>query len=814
MSSPSTTNQRRPRSTIAPETPTSTHAVQLEFPLLLACFFLSGLAALVYQTAWMRQFAVVFGTSELAIATVLSAYMAGLAAGSTLAGRFLKRLRRPVLAYGILEFLIAAGALLVPVGLRIARWLQVLTLGGQPAPPDAGGWMQPALYVATTFVVLFLPTACMGATLPLLTSHAVRRQDQIGSRVGLLYAFNTLGAVFGTLIAGFLLLPALGLFRTTLCGVFVNMLVFGVAFLLARLNSADRADPGTASASVSDDQVATTNRRSPATRAPAEDRAPVVHWYRGTGWLLPMMLVSGMVSFTYEVLWSRLLGHLIGGSVHAFATMLATFLTGITFGSMIASRLAWSRHSGLLGFLIAQCGTALFSMLTYAILDFLPEWIHSQPSSGPISPIATAVRCSLVLLPSTLFIGATFPFAVRAMTETPEEAGPISARVYAWNTVGGVIGAVLAGFIIVPELQFAGTAQLAIGVNLLLATCALWLLTDRLPLRVGALAGLLMYAAIYHPGIPYRILTASTFQYDTRLPERVKYLGVGRSSTVMVKQESLIYRVSNNGLPEAVISPKGTPPIGREVHLWLSALPLLARPDAESMLVIGFGSGGAAQSIPQTVRDIDVIELEPLIIEANREMAPFRANDPLSDPRVNVIINDARGALALTDKRYDIIISQPSHPWTAGASHLYTREFMQSASDHLTEDGVYLQWMNSQFIDGSLFKALGQTLLDVFPYVRLYMPGTEELLFIASAAPMDIERQLWQSRDENGLYPFLTGDPDRLTAYETMGINGVNDIAASLVLDTEGLRRVCAGTRSRRTTRTGWRLPRRTTGRP
>ncbi len=150
---------------------------------------------------------------------------------------------------------------------------------------------------------------------------------------------------------------------------------------------------------------------------------------------------------------------------------------------------------------------------------------------------------------------------------------------------------------------------------------------------------------------------------------------------------------------------------------------------------------------------------------------------------MNIIINDARGALALTDKRYDIIISQPSHPWTAGASHLYTQEAMQIAADHLTDTGVYLQWMNAQFIDPSLFRSLGKTLLSVFPHVRLYMPGTDELLFVASAAPLDIERQLWQS-----------GEPIRSSpeAYHIIGVNGVNDLAAALVLDTPGLDRLCA----------------------
>ena len=180
-----------------------------------------------------------------------------------------------------------------------------------------------------------------------------------------------------------------------------------------------------------------------------------------------------------------------------------------------------------------------------------------------------------------------------------------------------------------------------------------------------------------------------------------------------VGQSSLFYVLTNNGLPEALVAPKGAPTLGLQLHQWLTALPLLARPAAESMLVIGFGSGGAVEIIPRSPsEEVDVIELEPLVIEANRRCAELRRFDPLANERINVVMNDARGALSLTDRQYDIVVSQPSHPWTAGASHLYTREFMELVRDHLTEEGVFLQWMNTSFVDDELFKTLGSTLLE------------------------------------------------------------------------------------------------------
>ena len=206
----------------------------LIFAGVIACFFLSGLAALLYQTAWLRQFSLVFGTSELAVATVLAAYMGGLALGSAIAGRYAGRVTRPVLVYGILEAGIALSALAVPLLLLAARGLYAAILGDQPAPPDAATIGQPVFYLLVAFVVLAIPTGFMGATLPLLIRYAVRTDAEVGPRVALLYAINTAGAVCGTVIAAFALLPALGLNRTVWVGVAVNVLVFFIAAALAR----------------------------------------------------------------------------------------------------------------------------------------------------------------------------------------------------------------------------------------------------------------------------------------------------------------------------------------------------------------------------------------------------------------------------------------------------------------------------------------------------------------------------------------------------------------------------------------------------
>ncbi len=736
---------------------------------VIACFLLSGFAALLYQTAWLRQFSIVFGTSEIAVATVLAAYMGGLALGSAIAGRYLHRITRPVLVYGILEAGIAISALAVPFLLGAASAVYVFFMGGQPAPPDSSGMGQSFFYLTVAFIVLAIPTGFMGATLPLLIRHAVRTEKQIGSRVALLYAVNTGGAVLGTIVAGFFLLPALGLQGTVWVGVAVNGLVFLIAWGLAR-----HLKP------LPDMQSAETGQRlgrtgfindciRPLLRRPVNFQS--VFLQQGA-WILPIMAVSGANAFMYEVLWTRLLNHVLGGSIYAFATMLASFLTGITIGSAVAGRFAATRAQAITSFTVAQVAIAVFSVVVYT-------WIEQLvPQTRGL--LEHAFFAAMVMLPSTIFIGATFPLAVRILSKRPEDAGECTANIYAWNTVGAIAGAILAGFFIIPAMGFEGTIRLAVLMNLGLALLVGILISSRQTLYAGISTACLVVAlVIYQPQRPAIFIKTSPIDTQEYKDARELFFAVGRSSTVYLMQTGGSFLLRTNGLPEASMYAKGSPPV-RHSQKWLASLPVVARPDAESMLIVGFGGGMALEGVPPSIRDVDVIELEPEVINANRVIGDIRAFNPLTDPRVNIVINDARNALRLTTKKYDIIVSQPSHPWTAGASHLFTREFIGLARQHLNDSGIFLQWMNSQFADESLLRSLAATLLAEFEFVRLYQPDATVLFFLASQSPVGIEQQLAR-----------TGRPlsDNLSHYSLMGMNSLEDILVTLTMDEEGVRR-------------------------
>jgi spermidine synthase len=742
--------------------------------LLCACFALSGTAALIYQTAWTRQFAIVFGTSELAVATVLAAYMGGLALGALLAGKFLPRVQRPVLAYALLELGIALGAMfVVPWLLAASDSVLIACFGGQDAPPDGGHAATTLFYLAGSFLALALPTTLMGATLPMLARYAVTDEARIGRRVGMLYAINTAGAVVGALLTAFALLPLLGLQHTIWFAAALNALVFLLAAALAA-----RVSPPKPAKGYSDDPSAAA--------APPALRFPTFTRTQGPGWVLPIMLFAGAVAFFQEVLWSRMLAHIVGSSVYAFGVMVASFLTGIALGAALGAALGRDRRRAAQTLAAMLIVAAAAAAAAYLILEhLLPEKtgvLQNIRHFGPVALPMNAFLAALLLLPMTLAIGSTYPLAVRVLARDAGDAAPASARVYAWNTVGAILGSLAAGFVLIPLLKYEGSIRAAVCASALLGIAALWVLVplNRIYCACATLVALATCASFW-PAPPMQLLKTSPLNVGA--DGRVLYYDIGRSASVVMLAQDGGFALRTNGLPEALVDGPGSVP-RFSGEFWLSPLAVIARPQARDMLVVGFGGGVVIEGVPPSVQRIDVIELEPKVIEANRRIAALRRRDPLGDPRVHVIVNDARGALRLTNHRYDAIVSQPSHPWTAGASHLYTREFMQLAHDHLQPNGVFVQWMNVIFMDEDLLRSLTATLLNVYQNVRVYRPDPNTLVFLASDAPLELESQV-----------ALTGLPlrDAPGHYARFGINNAEDLVAALVLDTDGAKSMAVG---------------------
>ncbi|HIF92196.1 MAG: fused MFS/spermidine synthase [Myxococcales bacterium] len=727
--------------------------MDLRFALLLVCFFISGFAALLYQTAWTREFAFLFGTSELAVVAVLGAYMGGLAAGAAIAARFVKRLTRPVLAYGLLELGIAIGALCVPFLIQAVQAAYLALAGGLDAPPETMSLTTALFHLLGAFIVLAPCTTLMGATLPLLARYAVSEDKQVGPRIGILYAVNTFGAIAGTLVAAFVFLPLFGLRQTVYIGVAGNGLVFLAAAALARSVAASRT---------------ATDESEDAAHA---ERRPHFHW------ILPAMTISGAVSFVYEVLWTRLLGQVLGGSTAAFASMLSSFLLGIALGSAIASRFAKTREQAAIGFAVSQLGIGILAWVAFRAADLLPDLARAVGAS-PSAPAAGAAAAGIILLPVTLCIGATFPFGVRLLARDASDAASVSGRVYAWNTVGSIIGAILAGFVLLPELGLENTAIVGVITSLGLALATASSIHPRPSFVVGAAVVSLLFAAIVRLPTPTNLLLHSALS-GRRTPGELYYLGVGRSATVTVVETAHGWRLLTNGLPESGVDRAEEPDRRFHETAWLSLLPTAARPDTDEMLIIGLGGANTLAATASSVGAIDVIELEHEVVVANR-LIP-RAESPLDDPRVTLRLGDARGAMNLSDKQYDAIVSQPSHPWTSGASHLYTREFFELVHSKLEPNGVFVQWIGSSFIDVELFGSLMASMTEVFKTVHVYRPVPMALVFMASDGPIDLRESAPRALEENR------------DDFARFGIHSVEDFFASWALDTRGVRMLAKG---------------------
>lgn len=748
------------------------------FYLVAVCFFLSGFSALLYETVWLRQFAILLGTTEQSLAIVLSSYMGGLSIGAVVAAKYADRIRRPLLVYGLLELGIAVAALMIPIGLAFVERMQSFLFGDSPEVPSAGGWAQAAFTFGSTMTLIAIPTSLMGATLPLLASHSVNSDDELGPRIGSLYSINTFGAVLGTLVAAFFCLPTFGLSRTTWIGASGNVLVFLVIVLLVRKG---RVPDTSASANTIGEEAGNGFEKT-------SNRSEVKATSDRNHWILLLIGISGAISFCFEIVFTRMMGHYLGGSVYSFATMLSGFLLGIAIGGAIAARFALSREVAIKGFVIAQSLTAGFALLAFHVLDRMIDTLMTGGASG--SGMFVSVTLSVcILLPMATSIGATFPFAIRVFARDQHEAATGSGLVYGVNVFGGIIGALLTGVLLMPWLQYHGTVLAAVTLNVALSVSTM-LLFDARKIHYAWPVAALVIVALLFPRLPDNVLRATPLG-PVKVRGTMLYNHVGKSATVSVFYDEGSLEFVTNGLPEARISPLDYGGDSRHAAAWLSGLPVLVHPQCESMLIIGLGGGVTAENVPPSVKEVDVIELEPAVIEANRRVATMRSHDPLSDPRIKIILNDGRNALSRTRKKFDAIVSQPSHPWTAGASHLYTREFALTVSDRLNPGGVFLQWMASEFVDPDLTASMAATLTDVFPNVRLYSPFVGSLLFVCSDKVMDAERRPSRNDDQDSSLCEMS-ELDR-NFFRKRGIVTRTHLLSMLLLDEQGVNEIAEG---------------------
>ena len=753
---------------------------------ILLCFLLSGAAGLIYQVAWVKALGLIFGHTAYAISTVLSVFMAGLAAGSALVGRWWENRGGLIALYARLEFLVAVTGALSVVGLAGVRSLYLA------AYPIFGG-SQPLLlglrFIGAA-VVLFAPTFLMGGTFPVLVRGIAQRSSELGLRVSLLYWVNTLGAVAGTLLAGFILLPACGLRFTIASAVVLNLLAAVIARRIAG-KEIPKSEAGTAGAGAS-----RTAKTSSATE-PAQDSSRL---------FLFLLAVVGGTAFAYEIGWTRLLEITIGSSTYAFTLMLATFLAGTVIGSALFQRfLGRARAVSPCVFSRTQTCTAIASLSSLVLFPWIASIIPpllriTHQTFGGLLLAQFAVS-SLTVLPLAVVFGFNFPAVIVLVGGAKgDNAGEsaIVGKAYAANTLGGIVGAVAAGFWLVSWLGNFRLVAFTAGVNLLVAIALELRASPRGALRLAV--NVACFLAVLFVGLSpsfnnksllslSAVLYGNSYQGHMTLSEiaatnDLVFAEDGVNASVSVLRSDNYVALRINGKTDASTGDART-------QLLLGHLGAALHPTPRRVLIIGFGSGMTASAVSRylDVERIDCVEIEPAVIRAAPLLEKLNRG-VMDDPRLHVIFDDARNFLLTSRGAYDLIISEPSNPWIAGIATLFTDEFYAAVRQRLAPGGMFVQWVQSYSLAPDDLRMVIGTLVPHFPNVTLWRGEGPDLLLLGrtnnSSIQFDRLRSVWKNQGLRDDFEALdVHAPEGLIAYYLLASSAVQRLAEASALNTD-----------------------------
>jgi spermidine synthase len=657
--------------------------------LLLILVFLSGAAGLLYEIVWTRSLVLVLGSTAQAVSSVLAAFLGGLALGAAILGRRADRSMRPLRFCAGLELAIGAWAIAFPaMSWLLERIVLAATAGG--AGPTTLGLVR----FLGTFLLLLPATFAMGGTVPVLCRFVVRQGASLGRRVGTIYAVNTLGATVGCLLAGFVTIPAIGLRASLALAAALNLGVAAVAFGLSR--------------------------STPALPAPEGNDVRRRRFTRREVAVLAAFALSGLTALGYEVLWTRVLVFFVKSVTYGFSFMLATFLLGLVLGSAAATSFVDRRGRALpalVGAVVGAGGTAFLSVWLLVTRTETLRALAPTPGGelgalyGPLAFLIVAT-----ILPAGLFYGATFPLAIRLLADEAKGAAGRVGAATAANTGGAILGAYLAGFVLLPSVGVAGSLRLLVLGNGIAA----------LALAFG-LGGnrLRSAAAVAAAAIALTAFSSGDF-FAQRLGKiregRLVFLDEGEDVIVTVYEEP-----SDDGVPTRTLYVNGSSYTGsrffaRRYMKTMGHLPLLLCEKRERALVICLGTGMTLSALARhDLEETACVELSRGVREA---LPLFSAvnDDVAGNPDVHIRLQDGRHWLLTHDEPWDVITLEPPPPLNAGVGNLYSKEFYELCRDRLAPGGVLCQWfpLHSQTVDE--YRMSLATFADVFPDASLWLP--------------------------------------------------------------------------------------------
>lgn len=650
-------------------------------PMLLALFVGSGCAALIYEVVWFQLLQLVVGSSAVSLGVLLATYMGGMCVGSLMLSRYVSAREHPLKVYAKIEAGIGVFGILVLLILPLLDHVYA-AIGAQ-------GFFGILLRAVVAAICLLPPTLLMGASLPAIARY-VESSPRGVSWLGFFYGGNIAGAVFGCLFAGFYLLRVYDMPTATFVAVAINFLVAGLSFWFSKT---------------------TEYEPSPAESAPLGESVKAVYW---------AIALSGLTALGAEVIWTRLLSVMLGATVYTFSIILGVFLVGLGLGSGLASHLSRQIRRprvalGLCQMLLA----AAIGWTAYTLSDALPNW--------PINPLLAKsavfnfqvdiMRCMWAIFPAACLWGASFPFALAAAAARAEDSGKLVGQVYAANTVGGIFGALAFSIVLIPAIGTQDSQRLLIAIAAAAALVALGPIAKSLG-RTGVAALMASLIAVGWMIAEVSEVPWLAVAYGRRMmlqtnPGRALYVGEGRNSSVAISElpdGKHYFHVA--GKVEA-----STEPYDMRLQRMLGHIPAMLHRDPKSVLIVGFGAGVTAGTfvVQPTIERITICELEPLVPPAATEYFARENYNVKNDPRTTIHYDDARHFILTSKEKFDIITSDPIHPWVKGTSSLYSKQYFELVKEHLNPGGIVTQWVPLYESDEATVKSELATFFDVFP---------------------------------------------------------------------------------------------------
>lgn len=691
----------------------------------------SGVAALIYQVTWFKHLSYFLGNSTYTQSLVLATYMGGLAIGAWWWGRKADKSAKSLRVFAFLEIGIAIYCFFYYPIFEVLKSCFIDYVSTNDLPSDGGFTLFVKLIISAAGILI--PTILMGGTLPVLVKYFSARINQVGKNVAIFYFINSLGAVIGTLIAGFYLLQFFGLRNTTYIGAGMDLAIGVVCLLLSY-----KID------STSDAKNEKKEWKERFTLKKIQFKI-----------VLLIAGISGLSAMIYEIVWLRLLIPILSSSTYSFSVILAVFISGITIGSYIVYRII-DRIKNPYRFLgYCQMGIVITILLSMPFYERLPYYIWSAIGDPATSSASYSFYIFiqfffvfLLIITPTIFMGMTLPIASRLCVTEVKNTGKVIGKVFAINTLGTVIGSLAAGLFLIPLIGIKNTLQFAVLLNLVLALIVL--LTKKLvsrKIKIAILSVLGISILVYFgntrqdswaysimlsdvPRKINRIKPPDSYADFYRLAEdhdKIHYYQEGINGTIVVAQKNKETYLFTNGKGDA----NSISDLSSQISLGLT--PIILHPSPDSVFVIGYGAGTTIGHVMlhSRVKYGEVAEISGEVIDASKYFNDING-EPLRNKNLRVIRDDGLSALLVSPRKYDVIISQPSNPWSAGMGSLFTQEFFQTCKDKLHKGGYVAQWFNLYEMDDKSLKLILRTALSEFKHVTLWHISNSDILILCS----------------------------------------------------------------------------------